>query len=146
MPDKIGKVKRKKVERVPFGAHRTKLQVPAIEGYKLRWINDVDGRPDRAIEGGYEFVMKDEVPKAIGQGNLHQDNSDMNGRVSRVVSKGKTTPIRAYLMKIRQEWYDEDQVAKEGVNRQIDEALRQGTPGGNTVENQYVPKGHRQVV
>jgi hypothetical protein len=125
---------------------RTKLQVPAIEGHKLRWINDVDGRPDRAIEGGYEFVMKDEVPKAIGQGNLHQDNSDMNGRVSRVVSKGKTTPIRAYLMKIRQEWYDEDQVAKEGVNRQIDEALRQGTPGGNAVENQYVPKGHKQVV
>jgi len=144
MPNKVGRPK--KVERVPFGAHRTKLQVPEIKGYKLRWINDVDGRPDRAVEGGYEYVLQDEVPKRIGQGNLHQDNSDINGRVSRVVSKGKTAPIRAFLMKIPLEWYKEDQIAKEQVNQQVDEALRQGTPGGNVVDNQYVPKGHRQQV
>ena len=144
MPKKVGRPK--KVERVPFGAHRTKLQVPEIKGYKLRWVNDVDGRPDEAIEGGYEFVMSDEVPKKIGQGNLHQDNSDINGRVSRVVSKGKTAPIRAFLMKIRTPWYEEDQRAKEQKNLEVDEALRQGTPGGNVVENQYVPKGHRQQI
>jgi hypothetical protein len=146
MPNKVGRPKKQKVERVPFGAHRTKLQVPEIKGYKLRWINDVDGRPDEAIEGGYEFVLKDEVPRKIGQGNLHQDNSDINGRVSRVVSKGKTSPIRAFLMKIRKDWYEEDQSAKEQVNQQVDEALRQSTPGGNVVENQYVPKGHTQQV
>ena len=94
----------------------------------------------------YEFVLENEVPRKIGQGNLHQDNSDINGRVSRVVSRGKTAPIRAFLMKIRKEWYQEDQLAKEEVNKQVDEALRQGTPGGNVVENQYVPKGHRQQI
>jgi len=144
MPKKVGRPK--KVERVPFGAHRTKLQVPEIVGYKLRWVNDVDGRPEEAIEGGYEFVLKDEVPKKIGQGNLHQDNSDMNGRVSRVVSKGKTAPIRAFLMKIRKPWYEKDQLDKERTNQEVDDALRQGAPSGNVVENQYVPKGHRQQI
>ena len=146
MPNKVGRPKKQKVERVPFGAHRTKLQVPEIKGYKLRWINDVDGRPERALEGGYEFVLKSEVPADIGKGNLHQDNSDMNGRVSRVVSRGKKDIIRAYLMKIRTEWYREDQIAKESINREVDDALRQGTPSGNVVDNQYVPKGHRQQI
>lgn len=147
MPKKVGRPRKEpKVERVPFGAHRTKLQVPAIKGFVLRWINDVDGRPERAVEGGYVYVTKDEVPKKIGDGNLHQDNSDLNSRVSKIVSRGNKKPVRAYLMKIKKEWYEEDQRAKEGVNQQVDEALRQGTPGGNVVDNQYVPKGHRQII
>jgi len=134
-------------KRVPFGAHRTKLQVAdEIKGYVLRWFNDQDGRLQRAQDGGYEFVNKREVPKlGIGDGQLHQDNSDLNSRVSKVVSRGEPI-IRAYLMKIKQEYYDEDQAAKEAVNAQVDDALKAGRPGGNEVENQYVPKGHVQQV
>jgi hypothetical protein len=147
MPKKVGRPRKEpKVERVPFGAHRTKLQVPEIKGYVLRWVNDVDGRPERAVEGGYVYVTKEEVPKKIGEGNLHQDNSDLNAKVSKIVSKGNKAPVRAFLMKIKKEWYEEDQRKKEGVNQQVDEALRQGTPGGNVVDNQYVPKGHTQQI
>jgi hypothetical protein len=129
-----------------FGAHRTKLQVEdKIKGYVLRWFNDVDGRVQRAQDGGYEFVDPKEVPR-LGQGALHQDNSDVNSKVSKVVSRGKQVPIRAYLMKIKEEWYNEDQKKKEQVNQQIDDALRGGEPGGNVVENQYVPKGHKQQI
>lgn len=147
MPKKAGRPRKEpKVERVPFGGHRPKLAVPEIKGHVLRWINDVDGRPERAIEGGYVYVTKEEVPKKIGGGNLHQDNSDMHGKVSKIVSKGNKKPVRAYLMKIKKAWYDQDQLAKEEVNEQVDEALRQGKPGGNVVENQYVPKGHTQQI
>jgi len=134
-------------KRVPFGAHRTKLQVTdEIKGYVMRWFNDQNGRIQQALDGGYEYVNKKEVPKlGIGDGQLHQENSDLNSRVSKVVSRGEPI-IRAYLMKIKKEWYDEDQVAKEQVNAQVDEALRAGRPGGNEVENQYVPKGHVQQV
>lgn len=135
-----------KPTRVPLGTRRSKLQVPGIKGYKLRWINDVDGRCESAVEGGYVFVEKSEVPEKIGQGALHQDNTDINSRVSKVVSRGNKKPVRAFLMKIKNEWYEEDQRAKEEVNQQIDEALRQGKPGGNVVDNQYVPKGHRQII
>ena len=130
-----------KKQRVPFGANRTKLQVEDdIPGYKLRWFNDIDGRLQRAQDGGYEFVNRNEVPR-LGQGEIHQDNSDLNSRVSKVVSRGEPV-IRAYLMKIKSKWYDEDQRAKEAINREIDEALRDSKPGGNVIENQYVPKGH----
>lgn len=144
MANKVGRPK--KVKRVPFGAHRTKLQVEGgIPGYRLRWFNDLDGRIDRALEGGYVFVERSEVP-ALGEGALHQDNSDVNSKVSKVVSRGTQKPVRAYLMKIKEEWYEEDQVAKESVNIKVDDALRGGAPGGNVVENQYVPKGHRQIL
>lgn len=134
-----------KVERVPFGAARSKLQVKdEIKGYHLRWFNDQDGRLQRAQEGGYVFVTKDEVPR-LGQGALHEDNTDLNSKVSKVVSRGEPI-IRAYLMKIKQSYYDQDQKAKEEGNRDIDRALREGTPGGNVVGNQYVPKGHVQQI
>lgn len=133
------------VERVPFGAQRSKLQVKdKIKGYSLRWFNDIDGRIQRAEEGGYVFVQKNEVPR-LGQGALHEDNSDVNSKVSKVVSRGDPV-IRAYLMKIKDSYYAEDQRSKEAVNAEIDKALREGTPGGNVVDNQYVPKGHVQRV
>jgi hypothetical protein len=131
--------------RVPFGSHRLKLEVTdEIKGYHLRWFNDQDGRIQRAEEGGYEFVKKDEVPR-LGQGALHQDNTDLNDKVSKVVSRGEPV-IRAYLMKIKQEWYDEDQAAKQRKVDLTDEAMRKGHPGGNVVDNQYVPKGHKQEI
>lgn len=134
-----------KVQRVPFGSHRTKLQVEdEFKGYVLRWFNDVDGRLQRAEEGGYQYVEKSEVPR-LGQGQIHQDNTDLNSRVSKVVSRGEPV-IRAYLMKISEKYYKEDQAAKESVNAQYDESLRRGEPGGNVVTNQYVPRGHTQRV
>lgn len=131
--------------RVPFGSHRSKLQVTdEFPGYVLRWINDVDGRLQAAQDGGYEFVERSEVPR-LGQGALHQDNTDLNSRVSKVVSRGEPV-IRGYLMKIKKKFYDEDKRAKEEINRAVDDALRAGRPGGNMVENQYVPKGHVQKI
>ena len=134
MPDKVGRPKKVKAKRVPFGARRSKLQVSEeFPGFVLRWFNDADGRIEQAQAAGYEFVLRNEVP-SLGQGQLHQDNSDLNSKVSKVVSKGKAVPLRAYLMKIKEEWYEEDQAEKEVVNAEIDEALRQGAPGGNVVD------------
>lgn len=135
-----------KRKRIPFGAHRSKLQVEdKIDGYVLRWFNDVDGRVQRALNGGWEPVHHKEVPR-LGEGELHGDNSDLNSGVSKVVSRGKSDVIRAKLMKIKEEWYNEDQETKEEVNRRTDDAIRQGAPGGNVVQNQYVPKGHKQTI
>jgi len=137
---------KEKRKRVPFGAIRTKLQVDEkMPGYVLRWFNDVDGRIEQAIRGGYVYVSPDEV-SSLGQGAIHEQNSDVNAKVSKIVSKGKRDSVRAFLMKIKQEWYDEDQAAKEEKNAEIDRALMKGEPGGNVVENQYVPKGHKQIV
>lgn len=128
---------KKKRVRVPFGAHRLKLQTAQRPGYVRRWFNDTEDRVQRALDGGWQFVEKGEV--TVGEGALHEESTDLNNYVSKIVSKGKTASIRAYLMEIPQEYYDEDQALKEQVNKRVDEAILAGTPGGATVENAYVP-------
>lgn len=128
-----------KRKRVPFGGFRSRLQVSdSFPGYVLRWFNDVDGRIQRAQDAGYVFVKAEEV-SSLGEHQIHQDNSDLNGNVSKVVSRGEPV-IRAYLMKIKEEWYQEDQREKEKVNKRTDDALRQGRPGGEAGVNRYIPR------
>lgn len=143
---KVTKKTATKRARLPFGAHRAKLQVTdEFPGFKIRWFNDIDGRLLRAETGGWVYVGQDEVP-SLGQGQIHQGNTDVNSKVSKIVSRGNENVLRAYLMKIKSKFYEDDQKEKERGNAQIDEALRQGSPGGNIVDNQYVPEGHVQQI
>ena len=135
-------------QRVPFGSRRTKLQLSEEDakrfkenGWVVRWVNDKDRPIQQALAGGYNFVTPDEAP-SIGQYSLTKGSDDLNGKVSLIVSKGEGKPVYAFLMKIDKKYYVEDQIAKESANKSFDEALNAGQPGGNVVENQYVPKGH----
>lgn len=133
---------RTKRERVPMGGSRMRLDVKLKdpkqkEKFVFRWFNDQDSRIEDASAAGYEPVQKDEVV-GVGQTELHQDNSDLNSRVSKVVGRAEgNVPIRAFLMKIPREFYDEDQAAKDRRNAESDRALRGGKAGGADVENQY---------
>jgi hypothetical protein len=129
--------------RVPMGARRSRLQLSEEEakafetaGYITRWVNDQDGRVERAVAGGYEFVEPSEAT-SVGNSEITQGNTDLGDRVSKVVSRGAPV-IRAYLMKIKKEYYDEDQATKEKVNARVDEALAGGEAGG-AVESKYGP-------
>ena len=150
MSDDI-KTRRRAVDkkaRIPFGAHRTKLQLSEQDtkrfeekGRTVRWFNDQDGRIEAAVQGGWVFVEPEDVP-SLGAAGLHQENTDLNGKVSKVVSRSSksNTPIRAYLMSIDKEWYDEDQKAKEEINAQVDRALRPMDQGGQSIESGYTPR------
>ena len=133
-----------KVERVPFGGSRYKLQLSDADNKAakdrrvvMRWFNDQDGRIQRALGGGYKFV-KPEYATSLGSGAIHEGNTDEGSRVSKVVSKGEPV-IRAYLMEISKKFYDQDQAAKQKVNDKVDEALAAGGAGGANIENQYGP-------
>jgi len=135
-------------KRVPMGGRRTKLQLSAEDakhfkehGWTVRWVSDKDGRIQQAVAGGYHFVTPEEAP-SIGQFSLTKGSSDLSGKVSLIVSKGEGQPITGFLMKIQTKYYREDQLAKEEANRAFDSGLNAGQPGGNVVENQYVPEGH----
>ena len=134
--------------RVPMGGRRQKLQLSEADrtaladaGWTPRWINDKDGRVQQAQAGGYYFVTPEEAP-SIGQFSITKGSDDLNGRVSMIVSRGDGDPITGFLMKILTKDYKEDQLGKEEANVAYDESLNAGQPGGNVVENQYVPKGH----
>ena len=135
-----------KTPRVPFSGFRQRLQLSDLDmkdaekrGMVMRWFNNESGRIEQALGAGYDFVNPMYVP-SLGHGAIFRDSSDpeSQARVSVVVSKGEPI-IRAYLMEIRKEYYQEDQAAKEKHNQKVDEALAQGGAGGAGIENRYGP-------
>ena len=103
--------------RKPFGVPRSKLGVSfLIEGYHLHWVNDTPGRIHEATSGDYEFVS----PKEVGV-------EEKDDRVKRLVGTNEDgSAMYAYLMKIRKDWYDEDQAQVQSVQDAIDNQIRNG--------------------
>lgn len=126
--------------RVPLGVHRSKMAVPEIPGYKCRWMNDLQGRIQQALAGGYEFVAVGEVPE-FGDYDVDNVNRDLGAKVSRVVDKA--TGQKAILMKIRKEFWLEDQAAKQANIDVIDRAIKEGKLKDS--EHRYVPDNGRGI-
>ena len=125
-------------QRTPFGVPKSKLTIngATIPGYVLRWVNDTDNRILEAQEGGYSHVHKDEVPN-IGDKNVVSVEG-LGSVVCRVVgSDGRGNPMYAYLMKIDEELYREDQELKEELLTGKETELMQGSD----IEGSYVPRG-----
>lgn len=104
-------------------------------GYHPYWRNDMDGRVQEALANGYEFVRPDEIEEV----HLRIGATDMGDKVSRTVGyTDKGEPIVAYLMKIRQEWHQENMAFYQKRNDAIDKAIRTGNT--TPVESSYSPK------
>ena len=112
-------------ERVPMGGLRQKLSVPEIPGYHLHWINDVGDRLERAHRGGYTFVEK-KAGLRVGEGP-EAGHNDLGNAVSQLVGTQENgQPLRAYLMKIRQDWYEQDQYNKLASVREKEAQIKRG--------------------
>ena len=133
------KIKFTTVERArrPLGTPKTKLFIPNMAGYIGRVINDIPGRIEAALEGGYEFVQIEDAP---GWGNAITDgNTDLGTKVSRIVGTHQDgTPMRGYLMRIREEWYKADQAEKQTRIDEVDIAIKQGTHDSKPSDKRYV--------
>jgi len=129
-----------------------KLEAPAISGYHLHWFTSDPARLERATSGGYEFVDERECGinnTTLGGISTRTGNTDMGSRVSVVSGQelGKDgQPQRLILMKIKQEWYDEDQKLVEGRNNQVVDTLLGGMQGtGGDQSNRYVDKSRTNI-
>lgn len=85
--------------------------------YHYHWLNDSPGRIPTAVDNGYEFVTVEEaggaqVERLVGV----QDNGE---------------PLKAFFMKIRKDWYEEDQAALQGRIDRVDHAIKSGKPLNN---------------
>lgn len=122
-------------KRVPMSVPVQRLEVPEIPGFHLHWFLSTPARLQRALDGGYEFVDSRDIRinnVSLGGNSAQSGNTDMGSRVS-VVSGQEIgqdgQPARLILMKIRQEWYEEDQKLVDGRNEQVAAALRGGHLG-----------------
>ena len=122
-------------KRIPMSVPVRRLEVPEIPGYHLHWFNGDRARIQRAMDGGYEFV--DERDMRLIQGGLgsistHSGNTDLGSQVS--VASGTDedgNPVRMILMKIKLEWYNEDQLLVDKRNQSVADALVGGQIAGD---------------
>lgn len=120
-------------ERIPLGVPRKKLEATPIQGKHLHWINDYSGRISDALQSGYEFVNENEtkINDFVTPGN-----SDLGSQVKRLVGKDDNGgPLFAYLMKIDEDLWQEDQAEVQARNDLTDMALSRGDL--NRFEGQY---------
>lgn len=83
--------------------------------YQYRWVNDKDGRIDRFLAGWWEFVRHD-----VEVGDRSAESADNpDSMVTKKVGNGVT----AYLMRIKKEYFDEDQAAKQKRVDEVEESM-----------------------
>lgn len=129
-------------KRVPLGVPRSRLTVPERHGYKRRWINDDGkGRLQAAKEGGYTHVEDPDLMAGQDGGGDRPDS-----RVSRIVGRAEGgKPLRAFLMEIPSELYQEDQASKQRALDEVDRAIRKGRLVPQGEENRYVPESGKAI-
>jgi len=143
-------------KRVPMSVPVQKLEVADIPGYHLHWFLGTAERLTRAIDAGYEYV--DERESLVNNVSLGGDSAlsgstDMGSRVSIVAGQevGKDgQPVRLILMKIRQDWWEDDQKLIEARNTQVRDALMGGMLGAENdargdTQHRYVDKARTQI-
>ena len=122
-------------KRIPMSVPVQRLEVPDIPGYHLHWFLGNAERLQRAQDGGYEFVNPREAQTnnvSLGGDSAVSGNTDMGSRVSVVSGQevGKDgQPTRLILMKIKLEWWEEDQKLIEARNTKVRDSLLGGMVG-----------------
>lgn len=112
---------KERTRRTPITGFRNKLTVQGQEpGYQYRIVNDDGDRIRMMEEVGYELV----TDKSIKVGDKRVAVPAAEGSPVKVaVGKGENgSPQYAYVMRIKKEWFEEDQKAKQAS---IDEAEKQ---------------------
>lgn len=102
----IAKAPSGRVKRTPVGGRNILTVSGKDPNFVYRIVNDEDDRITRFKDGGYELVPDETVKVGDNRANAASSMSSMK-QLS--VGGGK----KAYLMRIRKDWYDEDQKEKQ---------------------------------
>ena len=91
--------------------------------FEYRFVNDTGSRIHNFQTAGYELVTGDDI--SVGD-NRVSDASDL-GSAKRVISNDGTT---SYLMRVKKEWYAEDQATKAAALAEQESAMKQEATAG----------------
>ena len=108
--------------RVPV-TERNILTVKGKEpGYIYRVVNDTGDRVQQLQDAGYELVDA----STVQVGDKRINSTSPEGTHAQVSVGGG---IKGYVMRIKQEWYDEDQAAKQARVNQLEDTIKQDASG-----------------
>lgn len=121
--------------RTPFGHGKLRLGVTKLPGYHMHWIADYPGRLEEAEDNGYEYVTKAEV-------KLSRSSDSASERISRITGAHETgRPLTLWLMKIKDEWYRENQEFYLERVRKVERQIKSGHIDGRMNPETYIPRG-----
>ena len=138
-------------KRIPMSLPVPKLSVPDIPGYHLHWFLG-DARCQRALQAGYEFVEQEETD-LNDRGVAGGEGRGMGSRVTLhggdVDQQGNAQAL--YLMKIREEYWQEDQKVLEAKSSSMLDALRvgeqanAGAPSDSDMSHRYTGEVNKNI-
>lgn len=109
-------------KRVPIHEQRDQMGTDQRPGFIRRWVNDIPGRVEKFLRGGYEVVRDDEVK--VGDGGVTDNNIALGTGARKNVGRTRAGEgTHAVLMEIPIELYEEDQRAKQAAVDATDKVL-----------------------
>lgn len=111
-----------RVRRSDINGRRNVLTASNKEpGFVYRFVNDTGDRVSQFQEMGYEVVTDKTI--RIGDRRVAVASAEGSPRTAKVGGG-----VSAVLMKIKDEWYNEDQAAKQAEVDEMEKSIKQ-TPG-----------------
>jgi hypothetical protein len=122
--EQVAKSPSGRVRRTPLGQR----QVLSVRGkdpnFEYRIVNDTGDRVQRFLDAGWENVPADQIE--VGDKRINSPSPE-GSKAQVSVGQG----LKAYVLRIKKEWYEEDQAAKQAEVNRIEEATRKDALNGN---------------
>lgn len=115
----IAKAPERRVRRTPLGVRNVLTVTGKEPGYEYRFVNDIGDRVQEFLDNGWEIVEKKDV--RIGDKRLGSPTAAEGTAATASVGRGTT----AYVLRIKEEWYKEDQQAKQDYVDQTEAATKE---------------------
>jgi hypothetical protein len=113
----IAKAPRGRTQRVPVGTRNVLTVAGKDANYEYRVINDSGDRVQEFLDAGYELVDSSSV--RVGDKRVNAASSE--GSISQIsVGQGQ----KAYVVRIKREWFEEDQARKQAKVNQMENATK----------------------
>ena len=113
----IAKAPRGRPQRTPVGTRKVLTVAGKEAGYEYRVINDSGDRVQEFLDAGYELVDA----SSVRVGDKRVNNGTAEGSKAQLsVGQGQ----KAFVVRIRKEWYDEDQAKKQAHVNELESATK----------------------
>jgi len=113
-----------------------KLNARELPGFHLCWVDEP--KMHEFLDADYEFVNASDYGAA-------EESDGGDTRIKRVHGRNEAGGVYSYLMKIKEEWYQEDQAIIQEYCDKVDDAIlggdeSRGERDGDAKGRTYIPK------
>lgn len=114
----IAKAPERRVRRTPVGRRNVLTLSGKEPGFEYRFVNDTGDRVQQFLDAGYEFVETKDVQ--VGDTRIGRPTGEGTSAQASVGGG-----MKAYAMRIREDWYAEDQAAKQAHIKALEDATKE---------------------